>query len=170
METSWYRVDSRMIPAVVIAMAAGVALLFIEGFTQRGLLLLLLLAPFYYLGVEILARAVRIDETGLTITKFLRSVRFDWSEIRSLAAVRSGARIILVVQGDQGRPTFITNTLRPFDALAEDLLQRVPPETVAHDVPEILANAPTKNGPLIQAWVVCLVLTGMVAARLTGYG
>ncbi len=77
MDSKIYRVDPRMITPVALAMGFGAFLLILEGPTPRGLLLFLLLSPFFYLGAEILARKIAVDTTGITISKFLRSVQLS---------------------------------------------------------------------------------------------
>lgn len=170
MEKYQYRVDPRMIPPVVLAMGFGALLFFLEGTTKRGFLLLLLLAPFFYLGAEILARKIVLDDRGITITKFLRSVRLEWPEVHSMDAVRSGTKLFIILLGEQGRPTLITNTIRPFSDLVERLLKYVPADKVASGVTEILSDPPKKTGPLVQAWIVCVVLTALAAGKVLGYG
>jgi hypothetical protein len=93
METVHYRVDPRMIPPVMIAMGAGVLFLTLEGPTKRAGLIALVLAPFFYLGAEILARRITLGEGGITVSKLLRSVRLSWSEVASVDAVRSGNKL-----------------------------------------------------------------------------
>lgn len=168
--TAMYRVDSRMILPVVLAMVAGGALLVLEGPTRRGLLLAVVLAPFYYLGAEILARKVVVGDDGIAIQKLLRTVRLDWLHIDTLDAVRTGHKVFVILLPFDGRPTFVTNTIRPFDELVRHILERVPESRITPNAREVLDTAPSKIGPLIQAWIVCLVLAGCVAGRLAGYG
>lgn len=170
METYSFRVDPRMIPPVALAMGFGVALLFLEGPTKRGFLLLLLLAPFFYLGAEILARKIVVDARGITISKLVRTVRLEWPEIESVDAVRSGSKLFLIVQADRGRTTLITNTIRPFDQLVDRVMTSLPADKVAAHAKDLLSNTPAKRGPLVQAWVACLVLGGIVIGRMLGYG
>jgi len=159
-----------MIPPVVLAMVAGAALLGIEGVTRRGLLLLVLLVPFYYLGAEVLARQVTLDDDGITIRKLLRTVRLEWLHIETLDAVGTGHKVFLILLPFDGRPTFMTNTLRPFNELVGQVLERVPESRISPKARELLESAPSKIGPVIQAWIVCLVLAGCAAGRLAGYG
>jgi hypothetical protein len=170
MDSVRYRVDPRMVPPVVMAMVFGILLVILEGFTGRGLLLTALLIPFFYLGLEILARRISIDSRGILISKFLRSVSVNWSEIESLDAVKSGSKLFLILETVRTRPVIITNTIRPFRDLAERLLDRLPPERVTSAAREILQQPPSKHGPMIQAWIVCLVLGAMVVGRFLGYG
>jgi hypothetical protein len=170
MDSKVYRVDPRMIPPVVLAMGFGAFLLILEVKTLKGLLLLLLLSPFYYLGAEILARKIVIDTTGITISKFLRSVRLQWSEIQSLDSVRSGSKLFLILQREEGGPVVITNTIRPFQDLVSSLVAAVPAEKVSSPVHELLSGSAAKFGPVIQAWLVCLVFVAMVTGKLLGYG
>lgn len=168
--TANYRVDSRMVLPVCLAMAAGVALLALEGATRRGLLLLVVLAPFYYLGAEILTRKVVVDDEGITIRKLLRAVHLEWRRIETLDAVRTGRKIFLILLPLDGKPTFLTNTVKPFDELVACLLERVPESRITPEAREVLAGPSSKIGPVVQAWIVCLVLTGCVAGRLAGFG
>jgi hypothetical protein len=151
-------------------MISAALLLFLEGPTKRGLLLLLLLAPFFYLGAEILARKILVDSQGITVSKLLRTVRLSWSEIQSLDAVKSGSKLFLILLNLEGRLTLITNTIRPFRDLVTRIVESVPDEKVTADARELLSQCPTKTGPVIQAWIACLVLSGMVIGRLMGYG
>jgi hypothetical protein len=170
METHPFRVDTRMIPPVVLAMAFGCILLALEGPTRRGILLAALLAPFFYLGAEILARKIVVDERGITISKLFRSVRHEWSDISSVDTVRTGAKMFIILHGDQGGTTLITNTIRPFDRLAASIVESVPRPSITEDVREQLADPPAKTGPLFQAWIACLVLAALAIGTLMGYG
>ncbi|MGO9565937.1 MAG: hypothetical protein ACLP5H_00200 [Desulfomonilaceae bacterium] len=170
MDSKIYRVDPRMITPVALAMGFGAFLLVLEGPTPRGLLLLLLLSPFFYLGAEILARKIAVDTTGITISKFLRSVHLEWPEIQSLDAVRSGSKLFLILQREEGGPVIITNTIRPFPDLVSSLVAAVPAEKISSPVNDLLTDAPAKFGPLLQAWLVCLVFIAIVTGKLLGYG
>ncbi len=170
MDNKIYRVDPRMIPPVALAMGFGIFLLVLEGATQKGLLLLLLLSPFFYLGAEILARKIVVGTAGITISKFLRSVSLEWSDVQSLDAVRSGSKLFLILQREEGGPVIITNTIRPFPDLVSSLVAAVPTEKISSPVHELLTDAPAKFGPVIQAWLVCLVFVALVMGKLLGYG
>jgi len=170
MDGKIYRVDSRMIIPVVLAMSFAAFLLILERTSQRALLMLLLLSPFFYLGAEILARKIVVRTTGITISKFLRSVSMEWSEIQSLDAVRSGSKLFLILQREEGGPVIITNTIRPFPELVSSLVAAVPAEKVSSPVHELLTDAPAKFGPVIQAWLVCAVFIALVVGKLLGYG
>jgi hypothetical protein len=158
-----------MIPPTAIAMGAGIIVLALEGMNSRALLLLALLAPFFYLGAEILSRRVILDEQGITIKKFLRSVSIQWSEVKSLDAVVSARKVFLVLEVGGGRPALITNTLQPFDDLFERLLDRIPSKAVSDSARELRGRLPSKHGPLIQAWAACIVLTALVIGKILGY-
>ncbi len=94
---------------------------------ETGFLLLFLLSPFFYLAAEILARKIVIDAQGMTISKFLRSVRVEWSEINSVDAVKSGSKLFLILMTGRDRPVLITNTIRPFHEVAAKILENLPP-------------------------------------------
>lgn len=169
MEQHRYRVDPRMIPPVILSMGCGTLLIFLEETSQR-VLLFLLLSPFFYLGAEILARKIVFDSKGVTISKLLRSVRIDWADLGSMDAIRSGNKLFVILQGGEDRPLIITNTIAPFDDLVENLLEFVPSDKIGSSAKEILSNPPSKHGPFIQAWITCVVLTGLVLAKILGYG
>jgi len=159
-----------MIPPVVLAMGFGAFLVFLEGpNTRKGLILLLILAPFFYLGAEILARKIVLDADGVHVSKLLRSVSLPWADIRLVDAVRTGSKVFLILQPEEGRPALITNTIRPFDKLVANVLEQIPPERVAQGAVDMLTAPPSKLGPLVQAWIVCLVFIGLVAGKLMGY-
>jgi hypothetical protein len=169
METRPFRVDSRIIPPVVLAVAFGCLLLVLEGPTSRGILLAALLAPFFYLAGEILARRIVVDEKGITVLKLLRSVHYDWPEISSVDSVRAGSKLFLVLYSDEGGTTLITNTIGLFGQLAEIVLSSVPQASVAQGVREHLSDLPAKVGPLVQAWIACVVLAALAMGKLLGY-
>ena len=169
MQPMQFRVDPKMIPPVVMAMGFGAALIFLEGTSRRGILLIVILAPLFYLGAEILARRISVDARGMSIFKLLRSTRIDWPDVDSVDAIKTGNKLFLIVQKRDGRASFVTNTIRPFKELTDRILQAVGPERIADSVREILANPPTKHGPMIQAWLVCIVLGILVAAKILGY-
>jgi len=131
-------------------------------------LLLLLLAPFFYLGAEILARRIVVDPSGITITRLLGTVSLQWPEIESLDGVRSGSKLFLILVGQSGRPTLITNTMRPFRDLATRIMESVPEEKISAAARELLTGPASKIGPVVHAWIACLVLSGMAVARILG--
>jgi hypothetical protein len=170
MQNYIYRVDPRMIPPIIMSMILGIFLVILEGATQRGFLSFALLVPFYYLGAEILARKIIIHEHGITVQKFLRSAHMDWSEIEMLDTVHTGRKVFLILQRGQSRPLLITNTIHRFDSLLQRIVEKLPKERISEPVNELVRERPSKYGPLIQAWVVCLVLLGIVVGKLLGYG
>lgn len=170
MQSYYYRVDSRLVPPVIMAMGFGAFLLVLEGATKRGLLLFVILAPFYYLGAEILARKIILSSEGITVRKFLRSVHLDWQEILSLDAFQSGSKVFVILQSEEGGPVLISNTVQPFNDLLGRLQEIVPTEKISEIAKELLADPPSKHGPVIQAWVACLVIAGVLVGRLLGYG
>ncbi|MBI4961710.1 MAG: PH domain-containing protein [Desulfomonile tiedjei] len=169
MQANLYRVDPRVIPPVVLAIGFGAFLLFLEGLSERGILLAVLLSPFFYLGAEILARRISLDSKGITVSKFLRTVRFEWSQVESLDAVQAGRKLFMILQTENGRPVIFTNTIQPFTDLVEKMMTFIPKEKISGAAAELLVNPPSKHGPLIQAWIVCLVFTALVVGKLLGY-
>ncbi len=165
-----YRPDRRMIPPVIGAMVLGLALLLFEGLTQRGILLIVLLAPFYYIGAEILARRVEITSEGLEVRKLLRRVHVSWPDVESLDAVASGRKVFAIILTREARPILLTNTLGHFSELVQVLIERSPSGAVTEHAREILQSPPSKIGPLVQAWIVCIVLGAIVTGRVLGYG
>ncbi len=170
MHNSVYRVDPRMIPPIIMAMVFGILIIIMEGATRRGFLSLALLAPFYYLGAEILARKIVIGEQGIIIKKFLRSLDLNWNGIDSLDMVRSGKKVFLILQGGENRPVLITNTIQNFHDLLNQLMRKIPEEKISTPVKELLQDPPSKYGPLLQAWLICIVLLGIVTGKILGYG
>jgi hypothetical protein len=170
MQNYIYRVDPRMIPPIIMSMLFGIFLIILEGATQRGFLSFALLVPFYYLGAEILARKIIIREHGITVQKFLRSLHMDWSEIEMLDMVRTGRKVFLILQGGQNRPLLITNTIHGFESLLQKIVEKLPQERISEPVKDLIGERPSKYGPMIQAWIVCLVLLGIVVGKLLGYG
>jgi hypothetical protein len=158
-----------MIPPIVLAMVAGLLLLILEGATNRGLLTACLLFPFFYLGAEVLARRISLDDTGISISKLLRSVRIQWSEVESLDAVKSGSKLFLIIQPADRRPALVTNTLERFGELARGIIDRIPESRITETARELSSDPPTKSWPMVQAWIVCLVISGIVAGKFLGY-
>jgi hypothetical protein len=169
MEKDCFRVDPKMFVPVILAMITGVILIFLEGATPKGFLLLIVLSPFFYLGAEILARKITFTDDGLLIDKFLRSVSLKWDEINSVDAVQTGSKLFLILIHDKGRPVLITNTIQRFGFVAKRIMDNLPPYKVNEDTRRILENAPSKWSPLIQAWLVFLILGGLVAGKFLGY-
>ena len=170
MQNYIYRVDPRMIPPIIMSMLFGIFLIILEGATQRGFLSFVLLVPFYYLGAEILARKIIISEHGITVQKFLRSAHMDWSEIEMLDMVQTGRKVFLILQGEQNRPLLITNTIHRFESLLQKIMEKLPKQRISEPVKDLVRERPSKYGPMIQAWIVCLVLLGIVVGKLLGYG
>ncbi|MEW6138617.1 MAG: hypothetical protein AB1733_10325 [Thermodesulfobacteriota bacterium] len=169
METRAFRVDSRMILPIVMAMIFGALLVALEASTRRGILLAVLLAPFFYLGAEILARKIVIDSQGITISKLFRSVRHDWMDLSSVDSVRTGNKVFVILHSDQGGTSLISNTIRPFGQLVDTILACAPQRSFTEEVRERLSDPPGKFGPLVQAWIACLALGALVVGTLLGY-
>ncbi len=169
MEQSVYTVDKRLKAPIIIAMVMGLALMVTEGAGKQGVLLFIILLPFYYLGAETLARSIVLDNQSITVNKFLRKVELPWTEIEEVDAVKSGAKAFLLLSSDNQRPVVIGNTLHPFREIVERIFEHMPPSKITAQARGLLTDAPTKYGPLVQAWAVCLVLTAMVLGRAAGY-
>jgi hypothetical protein len=169
METKSYRADPQMVPPVALAMGFGAFLIILEGTTHKGFLLLMLLLPFYYLGAEILARKITLNTDGIEIVKLFRTVRLEWSEIASLDAVKTGHKLFLILQPENRRAVIITNTIRPFQDLAQRILENISRAQVSDYAREVINDPPAKRGPMIQAWIICLLLAGLVVGKLLGY-
>jgi hypothetical protein len=170
MDNRVYRVDPKLIPPTVAAMISGALLLILEGTTGKGVLLFFLLAPFYYLGAEVLTRVIILRPNGLEIKKLLRTIEITWSEIRSLDAVVSGKKVFLILTHEKARPILITNTIHYFKDIATGIMENLPASKVTEEARRILADPPTKWTPVIQAWLVCITLTALWIGALLGYG
>lgn len=170
MQNEVYRVERLLSIPVLFAMVAGAALIFLEGAGKSGTFTAVVLSPFYYLGAEILARSVYLDESGFTVNKLLRSVRVDWNRVESIDTFSVGRKAFLIVQRDDGKPVVITNTLRGFAELTARIAGNVPQDKTMDGVRLLLEDVPSKYGPTLQAWFVFAVLAGIVAFKLLGYG
>ena len=170
METTSYRVAQALIPPVILAMGFGLYLLYLEAGSDKFVLTCLVLAPFFYLGLEILARKIIIDDTGVTIRKFLRQKHMKWSEVEHVDAIDARQKVFLILQDKGARTIIITNTIDSFKDLVERVLDHIEKHTIAPNAIEILANPPVKYGPIIQAWFACIVIVGIVVAKMLGYG
>jgi hypothetical protein len=170
METVTYRVSQALIPPVILAMGFGLYLLYLEAGGDKFLLMCIVLAPFFYLGVEILARRILIDDRGITVCKFLRSKRIEWSKVEHVDAVTARQKVFVILQDKNARTIIITNTIDSFKNLVDRILDHVEKYTIVPTAIEVLANPPAKRGPVIQAWLACIVIVGVVIAKLLGYG
>lgn len=164
-----FRVDFRLIPPVALSMLLGSWIIFMESHTDRFLFLIIILAPFYYLGAEILARKILVDSSGIVIRKLLRSSQMSWEDISYVDSLRSGRKVFLIIESNSARPALLTNTLGQFPTLVESIIQRLPPDKVSDSAIELVKNMPNKYGPMIQAWAVCLMLGAILLGKLMGY-
>ncbi|MCX5871686.1 MAG: hypothetical protein NTY51_00380 [Deltaproteobacteria bacterium] len=165
MENRVYKVDSRMTPPIILAMISGIVLIFLNITKSNSYLFLFILAPFLYLGLEILARKITLDSNGVTVQKFLRSTHLDWPEIENVDGVRSGAKTFLILQSINARPVLITNTIDLFTDLVNTIIQRIPRDKVSDVAREIAQSAPKKLWPIIQAWLVCLIFGAVMVGK-----
>jgi hypothetical protein len=166
MENTVYKVDSKMKPPVILAMLAGMVLIVLSIIGSRNFLFLIVLTPFLYLGLEILARKIIVDSKGITIQKVLRSKRLDWLDIQNVDAVRSGSKTFLILQTSSVRPVLITNSIASFQDLANTIVQRIPSDKVSETAREISQSSPRKLWPLIQAWLVCVIFWIVMVGKL----
>lgn len=164
-----FRVDFRLIPPVALSMLLGSWIIVMESHTDRFLFLIIILAPFYYLGAEILARKIFVDSSGLVIKKLLRTTQISWADISYIDSLRSGRKVFLIIECSSYKPALLTNTLGQFPALVHSIIQRLPPDKVSDSAIELANNVPNKYGPMIQAWAVCLMLGAILLGKLLGY-
>jgi hypothetical protein len=87
-----------------------------------------------------------------------------------LDAVQFRTKLFIIIQAESGRPVILTNTIQPFPDLVKQLMAFIPKERISTSAGDLLAEPPPRYGPLIQAWIVCLVLTALVVGKLLGYG
>ncbi len=164
-----FRVDFRLIPPVVLAMLLGSWIIVMESYNDRFLFLIIILAPFYYLGAEILARKIFVDSSGLVIRKLFRTVRLSWAEVSYVDSLRTGRKVFLIIESNSIKPTLLTNTLGQFPSLVQSIIQHLPADKVSESAAELAENVPYKLGPQVQAWAVCLVLGAILLGKLLGY-
>ena len=72
----------------------------------------------------------------------------------------------LVDQIQTGIPLIISNTMDDFSKLAAMVLERLPENKVDPGAVEILSEPVSNNKPIYQAWIVLLVITGVLVFRL----
>jgi hypothetical protein len=166
MEKRSFKPPNALILPIGPAMVAAAGLIFVESGSDKGILLGLILAPFYYLGLEILFRRINVSEKGLEVVKLLRKTSVEWSDVKSLDAVRSGTRIFIIVQSESAIPLIISNTISDFKELSNIILNNVPDHRIDRSVYETLEDPPLNNRPIFQAWVVFMVLASVLAFRL----
>lgn len=165
-----YRVSQALIPPVVLAMGFGLYLLYMERNAEKLFFTGLVLLPFYYIGIEILVRKIIIDETGITVHKLFRQKRMEWADIEHVDAVAARQKMFLILQDRSARTIIITNTIDSFRDLVEQTLERIEKHTIAPKAIDLLADPPISRGPVIQAWLACAVILGIIIAKLMGYG
>jgi hypothetical protein len=163
-----YKVDPKMSIPVILAMISAIVLIAIEGFTNQGLLLVVVLIPFFYLGAEILSRKIVFLPDGITIKKFLRSVNLKWVEIQSLDAIQSGNKLFMILVNEKTRPVLITNTIAAFGEMANRLISSLPPGKVTDQARQILSAPPAKYSTIFQAWVVLFIIIGLILGKFYG--
>ena len=166
MNSQTFRVDSRMRPPVIIGMLSGLALIIISVARDRNFLFLIALTPFLYLGLEILARNIVVDATGLTIQKLFRRKRVNWPEIENIDAVKAGSKIFLILSTSGSRPVIITNLIAHFSELVKLIIQNVAVGKVTESASEISLSNRQKLWPLIQAWLVCVIFFSVMLGKL----
>jgi hypothetical protein len=165
MENRLYKVDSRMAPPIILAMLFATALIILGMTKTDSFLFLIVLTPFMYLGLEILARKIVLDSSGITINKFLRSRKLGWKDIQNVDAVRSGGKTFLILQTEASRPVLITNTISGFPDLVNSILERIPTGKVTEAAQEISGSTQKKLWPIIQAWLVCLIFFAVMVGK-----
>ncbi|MFA6222047.1 MAG: hypothetical protein WC647_07010 [Desulfomonilaceae bacterium] len=165
MENRLYKVDSRMTPPIILAMLFATALIILSVVKTYSFLFLIVLTPFMYLGLEILARRVVLDSSGITINKFLRSKKLDWKDIQNVDAVRSGGKTFLIIQTESSRPVLITNTISGFPDLVNSIIERIPAGKVSEAAREISGSTQKKLWPIVQAWLVCLIFLVVMVGK-----
>ncbi len=166
MEHLIYKVDSRMSPPVILAMLSGLALIVISIVKNHSFLFLVAFTPFLYLGMEILARKIVVDPTGLTIYKLFRSKRLNWAQIENVDSVHTGSKFFLILQVSSLRPVIITNTIAFFPDLVKKIIQNIPADKVSESASEISRSNQTKLWPIIQAWLVCAIFFTVMVGKI----
>jgi hypothetical protein len=53
--------------------------------------------------------------------------------------------------------------------MTERILDNIPQDKISPGVKEFVSQAPSKFGPVLQAWIICLVLLGVIVGKLMGY-
>ena len=97
MQSYFYRVGSRLLPPWIMAMGFGVFPLVLEGAAKRGLLLFVILAPFYYLRAAILASGTVLRSEGISGSQIpaIRSRRLAGNFLVGCIQVPGGIAVYL---------------------------------------------------------------------------
>ncbi len=165
-----FRVDIRIIPPVALAMLLGLWIIALESHSERFLIMVVILAPFYYLGAEILTRKIALDSGGITIRKLFRSSEIPWNDILYVDSLRAGKKVFLIIESSSAKPALLTNTLGQFPKLVNSIIQRLPTDKISESARELTRDLPNKYGPLLQAWAICILLSCVLVGKLLGYG
>lgn len=165
-----FRVDLRIIPPVALSMLLGSWIIVLERHTDRFLFLLLILAPFYYLGAEILARKILLHSEGITIRKLFRSSEIMWKDISYIDSLKAGKKVFLIIESGSVKPNLLTNTLGQFQILVNSIIQRLPPDKVSESARDLVTDVPNKYGPLLQTWAISVLLGAILLGKMMGYG
>lgn len=155
-----------LLAPILPSMAAALILIYLEMNTDKGLLLVIILAPFFYLGLEVLFRRIEVDEKGLIIYKLLRKSELAWPEIQSLDAVRSGSKIFIIMQTNRSIPFIISNTINNFPELSRMILDRARETAIDQGAKEVLDRPVQNNRTVAQAWIAFTVIAGILMFRL----
>ncbi|MGD9819615.1 MAG: hypothetical protein AB7V04_13085 [Desulfomonilaceae bacterium] len=165
-----FRVDLKILPPVVLAMLIGSWIILLERNTERFLLMLVLLTPFYYLGAEILARKIFLDSKGVTVKKLFRESKVSWGDISYVDSLKAGRKVFLIIESGSAKPILLTNTLGQFQNLVHSIIRQVSTDKVSESARDLVNETPKKYGPSIQAWAVALLLSAILIGKLMGYG
>ncbi len=166
MKKSEFKPHPWLLAPILPSMAAAAILIYLEINTDKGILLVIILAPFFYLGLEVLFRRIVLDDQGLVIYKLLRKSELAWPEAQSLDAVRSGNKIFIIIQTHRSIPFIISNTINRFPELVRMILDLAPETAIDAGAKEVLERPVQNNRTIAQAWIAFTVIVGILMFRL----
>lgn len=126
-----------------------------------------ILIPVSILFIESSLRRVSLDEEALVVRKLLRRKRLVYRDITSVDTVRVRRRAFLSISTE---PDFVilSNSYANFGVLLQQLLNRVPEETVSAETRELAAAPPTKSSDIFSAWLAAGLLLLILYVQLGG--
>lgn len=116
----------------------------------------LLVALFYLFTINNLVKRVTIDETGVSIRGVFGTSRAVFDHIKRVDGIRFGARQFIAIT--EKRNILIPNTFAGFDSLIDDILAKVPQETVAEGIVSMRENIVSRKSDITMAWIIVIIL------------
>jgi hypothetical protein len=133
----------------------------------KTLILAFIILPVAILFLESAFRSAVINETGVTVFKFLRKKTISFAQITAVETVSVRKRAFLTLCADDDF-LIISNAYANFPALVNILLDRVPPATISNETKTMAAAPPVKSTDVISCWLAVALLTLILYIQLGG--